>query len=85
MSSNHTCKHCMAENCAIFPADVRIYLNGARSVSAPPINPAPNVVICLECGWSEFVVAPSWLAARWIKPIVPPSYLAASPTAIGGD
>ena len=85
MSQISFCKQCQSENCAVFPADVRIYLNGARSFSAPPINPAPNVVICMECGWSEFLTPLSWLSARWLRPIQPPAYLAPSPAAVSGD
>jgi len=69
MKQDAVCKQCDSESCAEFPADVRIYLNGSRTVSAPPINPAPTVRVCLRCGWSEFCVSSNWLAARWLRPI----------------
>jgi hypothetical protein len=75
MSQSARCKQCQSESCTVFPADVRVYLNGARTVSAPPINPAPTITMCLECGWSEFSVASSWLAARWLKPLKPEVYV----------
>ncbi len=85
MKPTRFCKQCQSGNCGVFPADVRIYLNGARTVSAPPMSPAPNVVICMECGWSEFLTPSPWLAARWLRPIEVPAYLAPSPVAVGGD
>jgi len=85
MIQSVTCRKCQSEACTVFPADVRIYINGSRTLSAPPVNPAPNILVCLDCGWSEFSVSPAWLAARWLRPIAVPTYLAASPTAVSGD
>ncbi len=31
------------------------------------MTPAPDVRMCLDCGWSEFVVPESWLAAGWVR------------------
>lgn len=31
------------------------------------MNPPPDVVVCLDCGWSEFSVPHSWLAAGWLR------------------
>jgi RNase P subunit RPR2 len=81
MNPATTCKQCQSTNCAVFPADVRLYLNRARTVSAPPMNPGPSILTCLECGWSEFYVPDSWLAARWLRPIQAPAYMTASPVA----
>jgi hypothetical protein len=70
-----TCNRCQSEACAVFPADVRIYLNASRTVSAPPMTPAPTVAVCLSCGWSEFNVPPSWLSAGWLRPIEVPEFM----------
>ncbi|KAA6463153.1 hypothetical protein DYQ86_07455 [Acidobacteria bacterium AB60] len=48
------------------PAEVRLYRNPTRTMSHPPMNPAPEVSVCLECGWSEFVIPEVWLAAGWL-------------------
>jgi len=66
------CKHCQSEAMASFPADVRFYLNGSRAISAPPMNPGPQVKVCLSCGVSEFVVPQAWLASGWLRPITAP-------------
>jgi hypothetical protein len=69
-----TCNRCQSEACNTFPADVRIYLNNSRTVSAPPMNPGPTIAVCLSCGWSEFNAPPGWLAANWLRPIENPAY-----------
>ena len=67
-----TCKMCQCQSMSVFPADVRFYVNGSRTMSAPPLNPSPKVKVCLSCGASEFMVPPSWLASGWLRPIEMP-------------
>jgi hypothetical protein len=67
------CKSCQSEATASFPADVRLYMNGSRTLSAPPMNPGPMVRVCLRCGASEFMVPPGWLASGWLRPIEAPA------------
>lgn len=62
------CKKCYSEEVAAFPADIRLYMNRARTVSAAPLSPAPEIAVCLNCGFSEFVIAPGWLSAGWLRP-----------------
>ncbi len=62
------CKRCYSELVAPFPADIRLYLNRSRTVSAAPLNPPPEIAVCLDCGFSEFVVSPGWLSAGWLRP-----------------
>lgn len=68
-----TCKKCQSEAISSFPADVRVYLNGSRTMSAPPITPSPEVRVCLNCGAAEFNVPASWLASGWLRPIEVPA------------
>lgn len=68
-----TCKKCQSEAVSSFPADVRIYLNASRTMSAPPVTPSPEVRICLSCGSAEFNVPSSWLASGWLRPIETPA------------
>jgi hypothetical protein len=33
--------------------------------------PSPDVSVCLDCGWSEFMIPRSWLSAGWLRPLRP--------------
>ncbi len=35
------------------------------------MTPSPDVRVCLECGWSEFIIPRSWLAAGWLRSMHP--------------
>ena len=53
---------------ATIPAEIRLYRNAPRTLSLPPLNPSPDVSVCLDCGWSKFVIPEEWLSAGWLKP-----------------
>ncbi len=61
------CKKCNSEAMTAFPADVRLYLNHSRTRSAAPLSPAPEIAVCLACGFSQFTIAPAWLSAGWLR------------------
>jgi hypothetical protein len=69
-----TCAKCDSQALSSFPADVRLYLNGSRTISAPPMNPSPKITVCLNCGHSEFSIPPTWLASGWLRPLPAPVY-----------
>ena len=62
-----TCPKCQSGSVSIIPAEIRLYRNGPRTLSHPPMTPSPDVRICLDCGWSEFSVPRSWLSAGWLR------------------
>ena len=62
-----TCPKCQSSSVSIIPAEIRLYRNSPRTLSHPPLNPSPDVRICLDCGWSEFSVPRSWLSAGWLQ------------------
>lgn len=62
------CPKCQSNSVSVVPAEVRLYRNFPRTLSHPPIAPSPDIQVCLDCGWSEFSIPPSWLAAGWLRP-----------------
>jgi hypothetical protein len=62
------CPKCQSDALSVIPAEVRLYRNTPRTLSHPPILPSPDVKVCLDCGWSEFTIPESWIAA-WLKPV----------------
>jgi len=61
------CPKCQSESLAIIPAEVRLYRNTLRTLSHPPLTPSPDVRVCLDCGWSEFVIPGAWLSNGWLR------------------
>ncbi|MGD0733554.1 MAG: hypothetical protein ABR976_00340 [Terracidiphilus sp.] len=61
------CPKCQSSSVSVIPAEIRLYRNGTRTMSHPPMTPSPDVHACLDCGWSEFSIPRSWLAAGWLR------------------
>jgi hypothetical protein len=62
------CPKCQSDALTLIPAEVRLYRNTPRTLSHPPMTPSPDVQVCLDCGWSEFIIPVSWVSA-WLKPL----------------
>ena len=74
------CPKCQSSSVSIVPAEIRLYRNGPRTLSHPPMTPSLDVRVCLDCGWSEFSIPSSWLSAGWLRPT--PSRASSTPTAV---
>jgi len=51
------CK-CGSDNQKPFPADVKIYFDKERTAAHSPFS--PEILLCLDCGLSEFRVPGGW-------------------------
>jgi hypothetical protein len=60
------CPKCRFGSLVVIPAEVRLYRNSPRTLSHPPMTPSPDVRVCVDCGWAEFVVPEEWLSAGWL-------------------
>ena len=61
------CPKCQSVALSLIPAEIRLYRNYHRTLSHPPMSPSPEILVCLDCGWSEFSIPRSWLAAGWLQ------------------
>jgi hypothetical protein len=65
------CPKCESGCISTIPAEIRLFRNSPRTLSHPPMTPAPDIQVCLDCGWSEFSIPQAWLAAGWLRPLRP--------------
>ena len=65
------CPKCQSAAVSLVPAEVRLFRNSPRTLSHPPMTPSPDIRVCLDCGWSEFVIPGAWLAAGWLRSLRP--------------
>jgi len=73
------CPKCQSASLSLIPAEIRLYRNSHRTLSHPPLTPSPDIQVCLDCGWSEFLIPRSWLAAGWLRSMRPQSAPAPAP------
>lgn len=57
-----SCRLCVSGNQAEFPAEMMLHFGGLKNVDKPPVWIFPTVLVCLACGFSEFVAPKSELA-----------------------
>ena len=54
-----SCKLCQSGNQRNFRAEVNIHFPGFSGLTKPTVWAFPSLVICLDCGFTEFVVEES--------------------------
>ena len=67
------CPKCQSGAITVVPAQIRLYRNGPRTLSHPPLQPCPDIQVCLDCGFAEFLIPGTWLSAGWLRPLRPQS------------
>ena len=50
------CRSCQSANLKTFSAEMGIHFPGLKNLDKPVVWVFPSLVICLDCGFSEFVV-----------------------------
>lgn len=50
------CKKCSSENQSTFNGEVAIHFTGLNGLDKPIVLVFPKLAVCLECGFTEFVV-----------------------------
>jgi hypothetical protein len=50
------CKSCKSENQSTFNGEIAIHFPGLKGLNMPIVWVFPKLVVCLDCGFAEFVV-----------------------------
>ena len=50
------CPHCASDTQAEFTAEINIHFSGLRNIDSPSLIVFPELVVCLECGYSRFTI-----------------------------
>jgi hypothetical protein len=56
------CPHCVSGTQAEVTAEINIQFSGATNIDRPGIFVFPNLLVCLECGFSRFTMPETELA-----------------------
>jgi hypothetical protein len=51
-----TCKRCRSEKQNVFNGEVAIHFPGRKGLEKPIVWVFPKLVVCLQCGYTEFTV-----------------------------
>ena len=78
------CPKCQSAAVSLIPAEVRLFRNSPRTLSHPPMTPSPDIRVCLDCGWSEFVIPRAWLSAGWLRSLRPQTVVSETGVAPAG-
>lgn len=50
------CKSCYSVLQRKFPAEINIHFHGMKNLDKPAVWAFPNLMVCLNCGFTEFVL-----------------------------
>ena len=52
-----SCRSCKSENQTKFSAEINIHFPGRQGLDKHPVLASPMLVVCLDCGFTEFTLA----------------------------
>jgi hypothetical protein len=55
-SSSSRCKSCQSDKQSTFDGEIAIHFRGLEGIDKPIVWAFPKIKVCLNCGFSEFVV-----------------------------
>jgi hypothetical protein len=50
------CKRCTSDNQRVFNGEVAIHFRGLKGLDEPIVWSFPKLLVCLECGFTEFTI-----------------------------
>ncbi len=50
------CKSCGSESLGEFTGEIAVHFRGLQNINAPTVFVFPELVVCLDCGHTEFVI-----------------------------
>ena len=50
-----SCKVCQSVNQRAFPSDLNVHFPGAKNLVTPTVRAFATLLVCLNCGFTEFV------------------------------
>jgi predicted nucleic-acid-binding Zn-ribbon protein len=51
-----SCKSCQSKNQHYFDAEIAIHFPGLKGLNQPHVLVFPQIVVCLDCGFTEFAI-----------------------------
>jgi hypothetical protein len=51
-----TCKSCSSENQRKFDSEISVHFHGLKNLDKPPVFVFPKLVVCMDCGFTEFAI-----------------------------
>jgi predicted nucleic-acid-binding Zn-ribbon protein len=55
------CKACGSHNQTVFNAEINVHFPGLKNVDRPAVFVFPTLLLCLNCGFTEFTLSESEL------------------------
>jgi predicted nucleic-acid-binding Zn-ribbon protein len=51
-----SCRSCPSNNQTQFGSEVVIHFSGLKNLAKPTVMVFPKIVVCLDCGYTEFTI-----------------------------
>jgi hypothetical protein len=55
------CKSCSSQNHRQFSSEINVHFSGLRNIDKPTVFIFPNLLVCMDCGFTEFDIPESEL------------------------